>query len=139
MMSYSRISREEAQAMIDELKAQNVRSAEIRNRMVDEGFSFAEIYEMLGEEQYATNQARSPYSKFKSGDNFSYPEPTRNNSPLSGPRVTARAIRYVAFIIIGIFGLFSAFFNPDTTPVWAYCALPLVSLYGFVRLWMLFD
>lgn len=54
-MSENRISREEAIALLKNLQEQNLRPALIRQRMIKEGFSFSEIYEMQGGEQNSYN------------------------------------------------------------------------------------
>jgi|GEM_PF-6192270 len=70
------ISREEAIAKIRDLQAQNTRSAEIRRQMMDHGFSFKEIYEMMGEDQYSYRQPKRKNDEFT----YSYDDYGKNKN-----------------------------------------------------------
>ena len=102
-MSFNRISREEAIELIEELQAQNVRPANIRRRLIDEGFSYSEIYEMQGQEEYPYN---NPAGKAKLKNDYQQ----YNNPPFErGGCLSAYLLLQVLGVVLSILVVCAAF------------------------------
>lgn len=132
-MTFERISIEEAQSMVDDLKAKNVRNADIRRKMVDEGFSYAEIDNMLGEE-HTPMSSNLPANSAKF---YTKPPLMNQKSGWQKIRHVDKVLQASIAIILGIVLFFMGFSGNENFPAWLILAGPGLSAIAGLRLWLL--